>query len=297
MEKKFIRFSGIYVLCLGVIVLITMLFGLRGAGDLTKNPTLLGAVIVYLVFLVLWPLVTGLGIVFRRNWARYSIFVMAVFAIFIGISSAVALIFIPQSVYDAQGRPTSYIPEFFLSVANFIFFICIPIFFMIFFNKGKVKAIFGATKPQITSRKRPLGITLIAILTFFTAFFSAIFIFMPAHPKSPLIGGLFLSGVGEKIYFLTVTLINLYIFVGFLRMKKDAWVAYIAFYIASIIIGIVNTFTATKMTFFEIVPSIQGSYDEIPNIIYKFSGVIALILPTFILMYVVSKKRLFTADK
>jgi hypothetical protein len=58
MEKKFIRFSGIYVLCLGVIVLITMLFGLRGAGDLTKNPTLLGAVIVYLVFLVLWPLVT-----------------------------------------------------------------------------------------------------------------------------------------------------------------------------------------------------------------------------------------------
>ena len=266
-------------------------------GQPNQNPALLGAVIVYLVLLVLWPMVTGLGIVFRRKWARYSIFVMAVFAIFIGISSAVALIFIPQSVYDSQGRPNSYIPEFFLSVANFIFFICIPIFFMIFFNKGKVKAIFGVTKPQITSRKRPLGITLIAILTLFTAFFSAIFIFMPTHPKSPLIGGLFLSGVGEKIYFLTVTLINLYIFTGFLRMKKGAWVAYLAFYIASIIIGIVNTFTAKKMTFFEIVPSIQGSYNEIPNIIYKFSEVIALILPTFILMYVVSKKRLFTTEK
>jgi len=297
MEKTLIRFAGIYTLCVGIIVCVTMLFGLLASGNLTKNPPLLGAVIVYLLFLALWPVATGLGIIFRKNWARYSIFVMSVFAVFIGISSAVALIFIPQSVYEAQTRPTSYIPEFFISVANFIFFICIPMFFMIFFNKRAVKAIFGATKPQITNKKRPLGITLLSILTFFTAFFSAIFIFAPIYPKSPLIGGVSLSGIGEKFYFLAVSVINLYISIGFLRLKKNAWTTYIAFYIVSIIIGIVNTFTASRMTFFEIVPSIQGSYAEMPNILYKFSGVIGLILPTFLLMYVISKKRLFLVNK
>ena len=297
MEKTLIRLSGIYVLCVGVIVAITMALGLLARGNLTKNPPFLGAIIVYSLFLVLWPIATGLGITFKKNWARYSVIVMSVFAIFIGISSAVSLIFIPQSVYDAQTKPANYIPEFFISVANFIFFICIPMYFMIFFNKGAVKTIFGATKPQITNKKRPLGITLISILTFFTALFSAIFIFAPIHPKSPLIGGLFLSGIGEKIYFLLVSVINLYISIGFLRMRKSAWTAYIVFYIVSIIIGIVNSFTASKMTFFEIVPSIQGSYHEMPNILYKFSGVIGLILPTFLLMYVVSKKRLFAANK
>jgi len=297
MEKTFIKLAGIYTSCIGVIIFVVMLFGLLASGNLTKNPPLLEAVTVYLLFLVLWPVVTGLGIIFRKNWARYSIIVMSVFAIFIGISSAVALMFIPQSVYEAGGRPASYIPEFFISVANFIFFICIPISFMIFFNKGKVKAIFGVTKPQITNRKRPLGITLLSIVAFFTAVVSAIFIFVPIYPKSPLIGGVLLSGVGEKIYFLVVSVINLYISIGFLRLRKNAWTTYIAFYIASIIVGIVNTFTASKMTFFEIVPSIQGSYTEMPNILYKFSGVIGLILPTFLLMYVVSKKRLFSTNR
>lgn len=297
MEKTIIKFSGIYVLCVSIVVFVTMMFGLWPCTNLTKNPPLLGAVIVYLFVLVLWPMITGLGVIFKKNWARYSIFVMSVFGIFIGISSAVALIFIPQSVYQTQTKPVGYVPEFFISVANFIFFICIPIFFMIFFNKGAVKAIFGATKPQVTDKKRPLGITLIAILTFFTAFFNAIFIFVPIYPKSPLMGNLSLSGAGERIYFLVVSIVNLYISIGFLRLKKNSWITYLVFYIVSIIIGIVNTFTTSKMTFFEIVPSIQTSYGEMPNILYKFSGVIGLILPTFILMYVVSKKRLFLANK
>ncbi|MDD4955238.1 MAG: hypothetical protein PHP17_04280, partial [Candidatus Omnitrophica bacterium] len=233
MEKTLVKLAGIYTLCVGVIVLVVMLFGLFPSGNLTHNPKLLEAAVVYLLFLVLWPVVTGFGIILKKNWARYSIFVMSVFAIFIGISSAVALIFIPQSVYESGAHPSSYIPEFFLSVANFIFFICIPMYFMIFFNKGKVKAIFGVTKPQITSRKRPLGITLLAILTFFTGVVSVAFIFMPTYPKSPLVGGIFVSGMSEKIYFLIVGVINLYISIGFLRLRKNSWIACIAFYIAS----------------------------------------------------------------
>lgn len=297
MEKTIVRLAGIYTFCVGAIVFAVMFFGLLASGNFTKNPPLLEAIVVYSLFLVFWPVVTGLGIIFKKNWARYSIFVMSVFAIFIGISSAVALVFIPQSVYDAQAHPSNYIPEFFISVANFIFFICIPMYFMIFFNKGKVKAIFGVTKPQITTRKRPLGITLLAMVAFFTGVTSLVFVFVPIYPKSPLIGAVYLSGIGEKIYFLVVAVINLYIAIGFFRLRKNAWVAYIAFYIVSIIIGIVNTFTASRMTFFEIVPSIQSSYSETSNILYKFSGVIGLILPTFILMYVVSKKRLFLANK
>lgn len=294
MQKFIVKLSGFYILTVGVIVLLAMAFGLLSSGNLINDPSFLGAVFVYLIFLVLWPALTGVGIILHKNWARYLVFVMSVFAIFIGISSTVSLIFIPQSIYGMQAKTTSDIADFFFTVANFIFFIGIPIYFMIFFNKKSVKALFGVKKAEITTKKRPFGITLIAILSFLTALFCIVFAFMPIDSKSTLMGAIFLSDTWNKVYFLSIGVINLYIAIGFLRMDKKSWVAYIAFYIASIIIGIINSFAASKMTFFEIVPSIQTSYREIPNIIYKFSGVIGLVLPTFILMYVVSKKRLFT---
>jgi hypothetical protein len=169
----------------------------------------------------------------------------------------------------------------------------VPISFIIFFNKKAVKAIFGVRKPVAIDRSRPFGITFIAVLAFFTAIFSAIFIFVPIYPKYPLIDNILLSGIWEKIYFSVIVLINLYISIGFLKMKKGAWTVFIIFYIISIVIGTVNSFAVTRMTFFEIVPSIQSSYRDIPTTLYKLFGAMGFILPMSLLIYVISKKRLF----
>ncbi|MFA5272358.1 MAG: hypothetical protein WC412_08520 [Candidatus Omnitrophota bacterium] len=298
MEKLIINVAGGYVLTVGGFILAAMIFGFLTSNQLmsllNKSLSFCIATFVYLLLLVIWPILTGFGLIFRRNWSRYSLFAMSVFTIFIGISSSVSLIFFPQYVYNVQVKAGGYITETLFSIINTIFFIGIPIYFIIFFNKKIVKTTFGARRPEAIERSRPFGITFIAVITFFTAIFSAIFIFVPMSPKYPLIENIPLPELWEKIYFSLIVLINLYISVGFLKMKKGAWNAFIIFYIISIIIGTVSSFAVTKMTFFEIVPSIQNSYRDMPTILYKLFGAMGFILPMSLLIYVISKKRLFS---
>jgi hypothetical protein len=267
---------------------------------LRDNLSFLLAIILYVILLVIWPLLTGVGMLQFKNWARLSIFIMSVFAIFIGISSCLSLIFFPQSLLNTPGQPRGNITEYLLSIVNFIFFIGIPVAFIIFFSGNSVKAIFVPAKAAFIKNRRPVGITLIAFLSFFTAIFWIKFMFSPNYPNSPLsplIGGVLFSGIWEKAYFLAVALINIYICIGFLKLKKGAWFAYILFNIASIIIGIINTFATYQVTFFEIVPTIKKSYEGIPDILYKLSGIMGLLIPIAILIYVFSKRRLFLDPK
>ncbi|MFA6282004.1 MAG: hypothetical protein WCY05_05870 [Candidatus Omnitrophota bacterium] len=298
MEKLLINLFGGYVVAVGGFILATMVFGFLASNQLMsllhKRPSFCVATFVYLLLLVIWPILTGLGLIFRKNWSRYSLFAMSVFTIFIGISSSVSLIFFPQYVYNVQAKPSGYISETLFSIINSIFFIGLPISFIIFFNKKAVKTIFGSRKPVSIDKGRPFGITFIAISTLFAAIVWAIFVFVPAYPKYPLIDNVVLSGLWEKVYFSLISLVSLYIAIGFLRMKKNAWTVFIVFVVISIIIGIVNSFAATKMTFFEIVPSIQSSYSEMPTILYKLFGAMIFILPMSLLIYVISKKRLFS---
>ncbi len=295
MENLIINLSGAYILAVGGFILFAMFFSFLTSNQLMsllhKNFHFCLATFVYLLLLVIWPILTGLGLIFRKNWSRYSLFVMSVFTIFIGISSSVSLIFFPQYVYNLQVKPGGYITETLFSIINTIFFIGAPISFIILFNKRAIKTLFGARRRTVAGEGRPLGITLIAIGTFLTAIFSAIFIFAPSTP--PIIGDIVFSGIWEKIYFAVISLANLYIAIGFLKMKKNAWLIYIIFYIVSIIIGTVNSFAATKMTFFEIAPSIQSSYKDIPTTLDKLFGTMGFILPMSVLIYVIAKRRLF----
>jgi hypothetical protein len=297
MEKLIINLSGAYILTVGGFILSAMVVGFLTSNQLMsllhKSLLFCLATFAYLLLLVIWPILTGLGLIFRKNWSRYSLFAMSVFTIFIGISSSVSLIFFPQYVYNVQAKPGGYITETIFSIINTIFFIGIPISFIIFFNKKVVKVMFGTKRKIVLDKGRPLGITLIAIITFLTAIFSAVFIFSPAYPTYPLIGNIMLSGLWEKVYFAVISLVNLYISIGFLRMKKNSWLVYIIFYIISIVIGTVNSFAATRMTFFEIAPSIQNSYKDIPTTLYKLFGTMGFILPMSLLIYVISKRRLF----
>lgn len=297
MEKLIINISGAYVLTVGGFILATMVFGFLASNQLMallhKSHSFCIATFAYFLLLVIWPILTGLGLIFRKNWSRYSLFAMSVFTFFIGISSSVSLIFFPQYVYSVQTKPGGYITETLFSIINTIFFIGIPIYFIIFFNRRSVKTTFGAKKPVTVDKSRPFGVTFLAIAAFFTAIIYAIFIFVPIYPKYPLIGNVLFSGLWEKVYFSVISLINFYIAIGFLKMKKSAWAVFIIFYIISIIIGTVNSFAATKMTFFEIVPSIQSSYRDIPTTLYKLFGAMGFMLPMSLLIYVISKKRLF----
>ncbi|MDP2923328.1 MAG: hypothetical protein Q8O30_06390 [Candidatus Omnitrophota bacterium] len=299
MKSFLVRLSGIYTTAVGVVVIVVSVWKIISSDKLSyklsHDSLFLAAAIIYIVLLGFWPILTGTGIMLRRNWARYSLFVMSVFALCVGLSSLLPLIFVPSSVINPQAASTRTVFEAFISVVNFIFFIGLPTVFLILFNRKAVRQLFKIKAAEPKKSARPLGITLIAIFTFFTGVSFAIFLFAPTYAKFPFtfIGTLLLTGKLERIYFLAVALLSFYISLGFLRMKKNALLAFIIFIVSSITIGVINTLVVPKVTIFVRLPSINSAYKEMPEVLYKLSSMIVILIPISLLFYVLSKKQLF----
>jgi hypothetical protein len=298
MKNFLVKLSGIYTTTVGIIVIVLSIFKISTSSRLSHSfshdPFVFVAAIAYIILLGFWPIITGVGIVLYKKWGRYSLFVMSVFALFVGLSSLLPLIFAPQSISGINAKPGLSVFEVFISVVNFIFFIVIPVAFLIFFNRKQIKVLFTKKDSGIKKRFRPLGITVVALFLFFTGVSFAIFLFAPNYAKTPLtfIGNLFLSGKLERVYFLVVALVSFYISLGLWRMKKSAWMLCVIFIFISILIGIINTFVIPKIAFFTNLPRIDNSY-IVPESLYKLSSVIVILVPIALLFYIISKKHSF----
>ncbi|MEI8350046.1 MAG: hypothetical protein WCI77_07820 [Candidatus Omnitrophota bacterium] len=298
MQNLFINVTGIYLITTGTILVAVSFF----VGLLSKNPgaykfshefPFFLAPIVYILLLGCWPIFTGMALMAKKNWARYSLFVMSIFAIAIGLSSGFSLLFLSrsQATVDATARS---LYAFFISLVNFIFFIGIPTYFLIFFNKKAVRQLFSPRDVLSRGERRTFGITLIAFIAFVNAIFLCIFTFSSVHNKIPLFGTFSLSGHSAKAYFFICALINIYIAFGFFYRRKLAWFTYIIFTLISVVIGIINSFSVTSIRLRESVPNVTTSYNDIPKIVYNVSGGVGILITLVFLCYVISKKQFFS---
>lgn len=303
MKNFLVKLSGFYAIGVGAVMIILSIYKIitsqRLNYEISHDSTLLLAAITYIILLGFWPIFTGIGIILRKNWARYSLFVMSVFALFIGLSSLLFLIFVPQSVGEAQAKTSPSLFEVFILVINFIFFIVMPLVFLLFFNRKKVKALFKTKEPEQKKNSRPIGITIMAVMAFFSGVSFTIFLFAPGYAKASFtfFGDLFLSVKLERIYFLVIALLNFYIAFGLFKMKKAAWIMCIIFMLASIVVGVINTFVVHKTVFLTNLPRISDPYAQIPESLYKLSSIIIILVPMALLFYLISKGQLFLKAK
>jgi len=297
MQQFFITATGIYLMTIGAFfIAISFFVGLLsksvGAYKFSHEFPFFLAPIVYILLLGCWPIFTGMALMAKKNWARYSLFVMSFFAIAIGLSSGFSLLFLSRS-QGASNATARSLYELFISLINFIFFIGIPTYFLIFFNKKAVRQLFLPHDQLSRSERRSFGITLITCVAFVNAVFLFIFAFSSAHNKIPLFGTFSLSGHAAKAYFFICALINMYIAFGFFYRRRLAWFTYIIFTVMSVIIGIINSFSVTSTRLRESVPNVTTSYDDIPKIVYNVSGGVGILITLVFLCYVISKKEFF----
>lgn len=287
MKKFFIILSGFYLLLVGLLFSILIIFSLTRI-PFSESPSGLYGVLNFVLFGV-WAIATGIGIILRKNWARYSLFVMSFFAIFIGLIMLVPLFFI-VSIND---RPDFGVVSF----LAFIFFIAVPIFFLIFFNRKMVKEFFIPKQLEHKEIQRPFGITFIAILSIIGALSTLMYAFMPILQKIPLIGDIWLSGIALRIYFGIWTIINIYIGIGLLRMRKAAWVVCILYNVFITLMTIVNIFNISETTFQEIAIQLKTSPNTMSMVFYKIMMGATLLVQVIIIAYLFFKKRLFLKVK
>ncbi|MDD5584598.1 MAG: hypothetical protein PHV55_06060, partial [Candidatus Omnitrophica bacterium] len=152
MKNIFITIAGIYITLLGLVLAgmigISLFFLDEGTASLPMNYNPSFLVISYLPFTI-WLLSTGISLLLRKNWARYSLFIMSFFALFMGLVISITHLLFPSATNIS----------FFLRTISFalilIFFIVIPMFFLIFFNKKTLKQLFKSINYQEAETQKP----------------------------------------------------------------------------------------------------------------------------------------------
>ena len=200
-------------------------------------PILIFGMALFCLALGVWSVVTLVGLVRLRSWARYSVLViagcMAVFSAF-GMVISIAITFMMPPVTGGSPAPDPHVMRaiFFAGAAVYAIFTAIGVALLIYFNLAATRALFlqnaplNLTPPNTsTGRPRPTAITVLSWMFLVCGLCCLPYIFLTI-PTFLL--GFTLYGWASRIVYLTFTLISIALGYGLLRLRNEARIAVFA---------------------------------------------------------------------
>ncbi len=176
-------------------ILMALLMGLAAAvehkheipGAPQASPALMYCLCAFFLGLAVWGIVTAIGLSKLRRWARYSILIiggcMAFFG-FVGMAGMLVTIlivpFLLASTGDTQHGSLATVRILFASFA-FIYaaVTAIGIFWLVYFNRKAVRAVFAGSLEAKTEGRRPILISVYAVLSLLGAVALLVMAFLP----------------------------------------------------------------------------------------------------------------------
>ena len=295
MKKFFLVLTAIYLLFLALLVSILCILGYIGMNarpeslPVNFNPLFLLA--IYLPFIG-WLLATGIGLLLKRHWARYSIMVMSGFAIFIGLIFCLVVSLMPL---PEDANANLIFKTVFLGLIS-IFLIILPVIYLVFFTRPSVKELFSTTKLDSGGSNRPVGISILAIYYLISGITSLLTAVFPMYQSLPVCGGIFISGIYLRAYMFIVSFITIYLAYGFWKLQKAAWVTFIIFNCYGLIIGVINFFTFDLKVLNKMMPASNTESISLNPVFFRAMAALGLIVSVGLMVYVFSKKGLFFKD-
>lgn len=293
MRKILIVISGIYLCLISLFVILGLVLGfLSLKASATEDarrmmPYFMVSATMNIIFAA-WALITAAGILMKKNWARYSLSIISAFAILIGLLVLLAIVF---SLFGGvRGSLINLIISLLIVI---VILIVVPVFFLIFFNSKEVIAEFKTGKAAYSGSARPLGVSVISVLCFISAFSLLVNVFLAFPKKIPFLPGIFLTGVPLRLYFLLMMLLNIYLGLRLLKMKRTGWLVSVYFFAYSIAMGIINVFSLSKDYLSEILCEMKACESEISMGVFRLMGSLGLLVPLAILFYLLSRKKFF----
>lgn len=160
MKKFFLISTAIYLLLLALLGILSSLmsyFGLNARPEASlANFSPLYLLLIGLPFIG-WLIATGVGLLLKKNWARYSILVMSGFAFLMGVIFCFVFIFMPAS--NAMNGVVTWVIKTVFVILSIIFLIILPIIYCIFFTRQSVKDLFLINEGTQSGLPRPVGIS------------------------------------------------------------------------------------------------------------------------------------------
>jgi uncharacterized membrane protein (DUF2068 family) len=210
MKRTFgIIFSGVLLL-LGALFQLLLAFGMAFAGVFIHTqihsgklpgastpasppmpgwmPLFIYALCAVFVALAVWGILTAIGLFRLRRWARYSVLVIGgILALFSLVYMLLMLVLMMVPLPGAAGMDASQVhsaqtmERVVLGVIALLHAIlcAIGVFWLVYFNKKRVRDIFAGLPGQAPESPRPFLISVLAVLILIGAVSCLLFLFMP----------------------------------------------------------------------------------------------------------------------
>lgn len=286
-----ITVSGIYlIVAAALVILLSLAAMLLPHPAPPRNESLLP--LIDLAF-ACWAIATGVGILMRRNWARYSLTILSSFTLVVGMIVVPVMIAALLLSHRAEGLLIAPI-ILVLSIASCAL-IAVPVFFIVFFNLRGPKALFLQRLPAGTPA-RPAGITLIAIWYLISV--AAMAVGVLVKPLMPMpVFGLLLRPPYTIAYLLAAQTVNLLIAVGFLKLRPAAWYLFIAATLigAAMLCGNLLFMSATRWGEFYRAAGLEVRAEifQMHMLFNKIMNAVGIVVSLALIWYVWSRKTAF----
>ena len=296
MKRFLVGLSGVYLILCGLFIAasIALLFFLKSAyPQASAQGYGLNFILLFGLPMVIWLIVTGIGICFRKNWARYSLFVLSGLSIFMTLPS---IIFIPLTwlLFPGLMHKDALFFLIIMLCVQAVIGIVIPVLLLVLFTRKGVKEMFIAPGTERKISPVPLGVKIIAVLAIIGAFSTVLTVFLPMAFNIKILGDIYLKGIYLKGYMVAVAALNLLIAAGLFRLKRWAWWTYVIFTVVSIIIGTMNSLMIDEASLKRMMPeNFPAETPMLPILFYKVIGLMSLTIPAIFLSYMFYKRDIF----
>lgn len=189
-------------------------------------PVFMYALCVFFIGLAAWGMVTAVGLFRLRRWARYSVLVIgglvAFFSLVILLVTLLMMLVplpVPANLDASQAHTALAMTKVVFGVMAFVHgIICaVGVSWLVYFNRQKVRDAFTSATGQAWESRRPILISVLAVLNLIGAGCCLLMVFIP------LPGALFgwiLDGWGKAALYLVFAALTASAGVGLWRLKE-----------------------------------------------------------------------------
>jgi len=195
-------------------------------------PVFMYVLCAFFVALAAWGIVTAVGVLRLRRWARYSILVIGGLLAFFGLVSFLGTLLmtlvplpVPGNLDASQAQSTQTIVKVVFGVMAFVYAIvcAVGVSWLVYFNRPKVREAFAGAVGEFVESRRPILIAVLAVLNLIGAVFCLMFIFIPLPA---IIFGWVLEGWGKVAIYLVFAALAGSVGVGLWQLKEwGRWLA------------------------------------------------------------------------
>jgi hypothetical protein len=180
----------------------------------------------FFVALAVWAVVTAVGLIRLRRWARYSVLVIGGCLALIGLVSALMMLVVmavplpaAAGADPAQAHTAQVTAKIAIGVIAFFYGIlcAVGVSWLVYFNREKTRAAFAGTLGEVIESRRPFLITVIAVSSMIGAAGCVVVSFLPIPG---VLFGLILTGWGKVALYLAIGALEAAVGIGLWQLRE-----------------------------------------------------------------------------